>query len=139
MERQRELIRTLNVGKYSFDIKVNRQIALDAFKKYPNFWKAIAAISKNGISETDIEDVNTVSELLENNDIIADEKPDFAKYVLQKMVEAADANVDTNEFISYCIDNDVEDVVFEKIVEFALMGFTGGKGAKKPKVKVTLE
>lgn len=138
MDKQRELIRTLNVGKYSFDIKVNRQMALDAFKHNEKFWNVIANLSKRGVDVENIGDIDKVAEILEENDILDSEKPKFVEFILPKMIEASGADVDYNEFIDYCKEQEVDDIVNDKIVEFAMLGFTEGKSVKTPKVKVVL-
>lgn len=139
-DKIRELIRECNVGEYSFDILVNRNIVLEAFKKHPVLWKALMDQTKKGKKNVeDLEDIETMIEILEMNDALAEEIPAFVADILPDMIKAADSNVDANEFLNYCAENEVDDIVNDEIYQFALLGFIEGKSAKKPKVKVSFK
>ena len=139
-DKIRELIRECNVGEYSFDILVNRNIVLEAFKKHPALWKALMDQTKKGKKNVeDLEDIETMIEILEMNDALAEERPAFVADILPDMIKAADSDVDANEFLNYCVENEVDDIVNDEIYQFALLGFIEGKSAKKPKVKVSFK
>lgn len=139
-DKIRELIRECNVGEYSFDILVNRNIVLEAFKKHPVLWKALMDQTKKGKKNVeDLEDIETMIEILEMNDALAEEIPAFVADILPDMIKAADSDVDANEFLNYCAENEVDDIVNDEIYQFALLGFIEGKSAKKPKVKVSFK
>lgn len=132
----RELVKKMYVGDYTFDIKTNRQIVLDAFKKYPKFWEIINNAQKLDVNN--IDDIGVFENLLDANDEMEKDKPAFCEYLLPIMIKLAGENIDVNEFWSYCKENEVEDIVYDKILEFSMLGFTNDKGEKKPKVKVNL-
>lgn len=136
MERQRQLDKECIVGEYAFKIAVNRQMVLDAFKHTPELWNTINKISKSGVSSEDINDIETLATIMADNDIVDREKPKFVSYILPRMVELAEENIDCEEFIAYCEENAVDDIVYDNILEFAMLGFTEGRSAKKPKVAV---
>lgn len=139
-DKIRELIRACNVGKYSFDILVNRNIVLEAFKKHPVLWKALMDQNKKGRRKLeDLEDVETMIEFLEMNDALAEEIRAFVADILPDMIKAADSDVDAKEFLEYCVENEVDDIVNDEIYQFALLGFIEGKSAKNPKVKVSFK
>lgn len=141
MEEKRELVKRIVIEgtKYDFDVIVNRQIVLDAFKKNKKFWEVLTKVSKEGYSDGFVDDIDKFAKLVEENDIIEQEKPKFVECILPKMVELAGSNVDALEFLDFCKENEVEDTIYDKIVEFAMLGFTGGKSVKKPKLKVMFE
>ena len=139
-DKIRELIRACNVGEYSFDILVNRNIVLEAFKKHPVLWKALMDQNKKGRRKLeDLEDVETMIEFLEMNDALAEEIQAFVADILPDMIKAADSDVDAKEFLEYCVENEVDDIVNDEIYQFALLGFIEGKSAKNPKVKVSFK
>lgn len=135
----RMLRKNCEVGKYKFDIAINRQIVLDGFEQFPELWKIIVKSEKEGSSIEDIEDVKLLTELLDKNDEIEELTSKFVQYILPKMVELAGEDVDCDEFYRYCVRNDADQELDIAIFDFAMLGFTDGKGAKKPKVKVSLK
>lgn len=141
MTNQRELVRRFTVGEYSFDMKINRQLALDAFKVNKKFWHLITSNADKGLDvEKSMADIDTFAKLLEQNDEMDELRPAFCEYILPRMTELAGETVDTNAFFEYCEENGVLDEVYSKILEFAMLGFSVGRSEqKKPKVKVTLE
>lgn len=139
-DKIRELIRSCNVGEYSFDILVNRNIVLEAFKKHPALWKVLMEQSKKGKRNVeDLEDLETILEILDLNDTVAEEIPAFVADILQDMIKAAGSDVDAKEFLDYCVENEVDDIVNEEIYQFALLGFIEGRSEKKPKVNVSFK
>lgn len=137
--RTRQLRRKLNVGEYSFDIQIDRQILMETFKAHPKLWEVMSNASEEKADISKIKSIDEVSELLEQNDIIEEEKPLFCKDALAKMAVSAGSDVDVDKFIEYCEDNYCDEEVYDKVFEFALLGFTVGKGEeKKPKLKVQL-
>lgn len=138
-DKIRELIKRCSVGKYSFDIVVNRDIARKGFEKNPKLFKILmnkAKASANGIDEDDVE---TILQFIELNDAMATDMPKFVADVLPEMIKAAGEEVDAQEFLAYCEKNDVDDIVNQEIYSFALLGFTEGRSVKKPKVNVAFE
>ena len=132
----RELVRKCNVGKYSFDIVVNRDIARKGFEKNPKLFKILMDRAKASSKGVDEDDVETILQFIELNDAMSKDMPKFVADVLPEMIKAANEEVDAQEFIEYCIKNEVDDVVNQEIYSFALLGFIEGKSVKKPKVKV---
>lgn len=139
-DKIRELIRECSVGKYTFDILVNRNIVLEAFKKHPKLWKILMEQTKKGKRNVeDLDDVETILELLDLNDTVTEEIPAFVADILPDMIKAAGSDIDAKKFLEYCVENEVDDIVNNEIYQFALMGFTEGKSAKNPKVKVAFK
>lgn len=141
MEHLRKLIKRCTVGKYSFDVAINRQIVLEGFKKFPSLWKAVTKAAPAGKDGVDTGDIEALAEIMETNDILLDEMPKFVAFLLPKMIGEADneAEVDCDEFLEYCRDNEVDDEFNTAMFEFAMLGFTDGRSEKKPKVKMSLK
>lgn len=140
MTNQRQLIRKLTVGDYSFDIQINRQLVLDAFKRHPQLWKIISEGVKEGDAEVKIDDIDEFSKLLDKNDAMESEIPAFCEDLLPRMVALAGGELNSSEFFAYCDNNGVLEEVNAKLLEFAMLGFSAGRSEKKtPKLKVTLE
>ena len=138
-DKMRELVRKCNVGKYSFDIVVNREIVRKGFEKHPELLKIAMSSSKYKFKNIDdIDDVETILEILDKNDVVAEEMPKFVADILPDMIEAAKEKVDAKEFLDYCVKNEVDDIVIQELYGFALLGFTEGRSVKvrTPKVKV---
>lgn len=139
MGKERQLITEVNVGKYKFDIKVTRQIVYEAFKKHEELWDVMMKMSGSDIVDGKVGKLDDFMNVLDTNDVITEDKPKFIRCILPKMIEEAGAAVNSDEFLDYCEENDVIDVVENEIFNFAMMGFTGGRSvqaANKPKVKV---
>lgn len=140
MANQRQLIRKLTVGDYSFDIQINRQLVLDAFKRHQKLWKIISESAKDGDTEVKIDDIDEFSKLLDKNDAMESEIPAFCEDLLPKMVALAGGDINASEFFAYCDDNGVLEEVNAKLLEFAMLGFSVGRSEKKaPKLTVKLE
>lgn len=141
-ETNRTLKKACSVGEYTFDVAINRQIVLDAFVKFPKLWKLITKAGKNkdAIADPDkiIGDIDALARLLEENDALEELIPAFVRYILPKMVEAAESELDCDEFLDYCERMDCDDEFNAAIFDFAMLGFTDGRSVKKPKVKVSL-
>ena len=75
---------------------------------------------------------------MEENDALEELIPAFVRYILPKMVEAAESELDCDEFLDYCERMDCDDEFNAAIFDFAMLGFTDGRSVKKPKVKVSL-
>lgn len=139
MEHFRQLIKKCTVGEYTFDVVTNRQIVLDGFKEFPKLWETVIKskdVSKNGDFASDI---YAFEETLNKNDYLVNSIADYVAFVLPKMVEEAGSTLDCAKFLEYCRENDVDEEFNNAIFEFAMMGFTDGRGEKKPKVKVVLK
>ena len=52
------------------------------------------------------------------------------------MLALADDETNPDELIKYCEENEVDDLFFEEVIKFMMLGFTKGKAEKKPKVNV---
>lgn len=137
MENLRTLVKRCTVGEYSFDVAINRQIVLDGFKEYPALWKLMNDTSKAGKADTN--DITVLAELMNENDLLEDEIAKFVPFILPKMVEAAGEQLDCDAFYEYCRVNEVDDEFNRAMYEFAMLGFTGGRSEKKPKVKMSLK
>lgn len=143
MEHLRKFIKRCTVGKYSFDVAINRQIVLDGFKEFPALWKSISKNERTTKNDIDTGDIYELEALMKENDILVDEIPKFVEFILPKMVVEADAefggSFNCNEFFEYCRINDVDDEFSSAMFEFAMLGFTDGRSEKKPKVKMSLK
>ena len=140
MATQRQLIRKLTVGDYSFDIQINRQLVLDAFKRHQKLWKIISESAKEGDAEVKIDDIDEFSKLLDKNDAMESKIPAFCEDWLRRMGALAGGELNSSEFFAYWDDNGVLEEVNAKLLEFAMLGFSAGRSEKKtPKLKVTLE
>lgn len=141
-ETNRTLKKACSVGEYTFDVAINRQIVLDAFVKFPKLWELITKAGKNkdAIADPDkiIGDIDALARLLEDNDALEELIPAFVRYILPKMVDAAESELDCDEFLDYCERMDCDDEFNAAIFDFAMLGFTDGRSVKKPKVKVSL-
>lgn len=139
MEHLRKLVKRCTVGEYSFDVAINRQIVLDGFKEYPTLWKMMNDTSKNSGGNIDTDDISVLGELMNANDAMEDEVEKFIVFILPKMIEEAGEQVDCDAFLEYCRENDVDDEFVRAMFDFAMLGFTGGRSEKKPKVKMSLK
>jgi len=141
-ETKRTLKKACSVGEYTFDVAINRQIVLDAFVKFPELWKLItkAGKDKDAIANPDkiIDDIDALARLMGENDALEELIPAFVRYILPKMVEVAESELDCDEFLDYCERMECDDEFNSAIFDFAMLGFTDGKSEKKPKVKVSL-
>lgn len=145
-KRMRELRTTLTVGEYSFDIKIDRDILQKALAKNEGIWEFMQ--KQQDVSDVDVSKMSAKEfvELSMQQEKFYEDLDDFIADILPKMIEAAEENgekkfggtVDT--FLDYCDENGVLDDVELKIFQFAMLGFTGGRGnsTEKPKLKVMM-
>ena len=135
METLRKNTKHCSVGKYEFDVAINREIMRKGFKKCPNLWRMTAQAQQD---KADFSDVDKFLDLLDEAEKVNAELPIYVATVLPDMLELAGEKLDSSEIIKYCIKNQVGDQFYAKIYEFTLMGFTDGKSVKNPKVTVSL-
>lgn len=146
MARQRELIKHCTVEPYDFDIKVTRDMVYKAFKRHEALWEVIQnSQSTAEMANGRLGDLDSTMELLKANDVLEDEKPEFVADIFGEMVkEAKRADLKAldctpEEFLGYCDECGVLELVEDTIFDFAMQGFIGGKGVtanKKPLVTV---
>ena len=146
------------IGKYEFDLVITREIAFEALKRYPEYWKAlqkamsfrdIENIAKNNNLEKAKDsianiDFDTLVKLNETDIEISKCTPKIVKYALPKMLKLANDNTNAEELIKYCEENNVLDDFIRdgelqqgfisKVMEFIMLGFTKGRQAKVAKV-----
>lgn len=127
MSRQRQLITKVNVGEYSFDIAINRDILCSAFEKNEELWDMVIATNQD--KKAQIRAAFNIEKYV----------PKFIKDILPEMIKEANSDVNAEEFLEYCNENGVMKNVTAEIYRFALMGFTDGESkqsSQKPKVQV---
>ena len=151
-------IKHCKIGKYEFDLVITREIAVEALKRYPEYWKAlqkamsfrdIENIAKNNNLEKAKDsianiDFDTLVKLNETDIEISKWTPKIVKYALPKMLKLANDNTNAEELIKYCEENNVLDDFIRdgelqqgfnsKVMEFIMLGFTKGRQAKVAKV-----
>lgn len=144
--RLRELITHITVGEYSFDMKINRNILQQSLSKCDGIWEFMQDNQKLKQDDLDKLSVGEIMKKAEETDKFYENLDMFILDILPKMIAAAEEDkpkqfVGTvEEFLDYCDDNGVLDDVEMKIFEFAMLGFTGGKGntESKPKLEVKM-
>lgn len=146
MRRLRELITHITVGEYSFDIKITKAILHDSLEKCDGIWEFMQ--QNQELKEEDLGKmpVGEIMKKAEETDRFYECLDEFIADILPKMIAAAEEstgkqfNGTIDEFLDYCDENDVLDDVEMKLFEFAMLGFTGGKGntESKPKLKVVM-
>lgn len=138
MGKSTEFRKHCTVGEYSFDLCVNRDVVLDTLRVNEKFWTAMnkATKDKKGVEDVDLDDINEVIKIMAINDEMEEETPAVVSYILPKMLALADDETNPDELIKYCEENEVDDLFFEEVIKFMMLGFTKGKAEKKPKVNV---
>lgn len=126
------------VGKYEFDICVDRNMVLNAYKNNEKYWLLQNKVVKNSSKFENTENLNidNVKFLADLQDELFAEIPKVVRYILPEMVDKAESTLDVDEFLKYCEEQNVEQLFYEGIIEFLNLGFTNGKIVKEPKVEV---
>lgn len=157
---ERKLVKHFTIGELSFDLAINRKMAIDGFKAYPQYWELInksdtlkKAINDKGEVKTD--NLN-VAEMIEVTSQLEEYSYEIATYLLPKMLEYAETNGNSDKqeyadkIIEYCneyeclldyVDEDTDETVkgfISLAMEFVLQGFTSGGEKKKSKVKIVM-
>ena len=139
--------KTVTVGKYEFNISVDRDMVADAFDKYPKLLTLIIKYSDGNENPDEkaillraIEDGNFKT-LLKSNEEIAE----IVKYLFPLMLKKADKFYETDnasksqEILDYIYENEADEVFFSSVFEFIVSVFTDGVEEKKPKVKFVMK
>lgn len=138
------ITKTVTVGKYTFDVSVDRAIVCDAFEKYPDLMEFLFKNAKVG-EENEVV-VNAIRNknlemLLDSTDKIKE----LVYYAFPTMVKKADDFRGTenykrvDEIIKYIEDNDVDADFSTAMFEFICLGFTPDTNEKRPKVKFQIK
>lgn len=144
--RDRELRTTITVGEYSFDMKITRDILQNALSKSEGVWAYMQKQQEaENVDASKLSAKEFVQVAMEQEKFYED-LDDFIADILPKMIEAAYEDKESefkgtvDEFLDYCDDNGVLDDVELKIFQFAMLGFTGGRGntTTEPKLKVIM-
>lgn len=133
-----KLIKQVELGKYTFNISINRAIFLDINDKFPDFFKKAIEFSKD---REDIQESlanGKMRDLLEYQDYINSRLPEIIKFSLPLLLKEADDKTNALEIIDYAIDNNVEMQMNNALMEFIISVFTQGE-LKKPKVKFSIK
>ena len=146
-KRTRELRTRLTVGEYSFEIKITRDILQKALENSAGIWDYMQ--KQQGADDVDVSKLSAKEfvEVAMEQEKFYEDLDDFIVDILPKMVDAAYEDRDSEfkgtveEFLDYCDDNGVLDDVEFKIFQFAMLGFTGGRGnsTTSPKLKVVID
>jgi hypothetical protein len=134
------LIKHISVGKYEFNVGIDRAITVDVFEHFPELMEYLlenqSAGDENKIVINAIKD-KTLGKLLESTDKIKD----LVKYAFPFILAKADKEQadKADEIIDYIYENEVEDEFSNAVFEFICLGFTEGTSDKKPKVKFTMK
>lgn len=135
------LLKHIEVGDYTFDVALNRDIIADSFESFPDLMDFLLSADKGKadvVSKAIRE--KKVRQVLSMNDDI--EK--FVKFAFPRMLEAADKEKGTSnaekaeEILNYISENDVDTEFNAAMFKFICSGFTPETAGKKPKVKFNM-
>lgn len=130
----------ISVGKYEFDVGVDRAITVDVFEHYPDLMEYLLNSNAKGDENTIVINAikeKTLGKLLESTDQIKD----LVKYAFPLLLAKADEKQadKADEIIEYIYENEVEDEFSNAVFEFICLGFTADTSEKKPKVKFIMK
>lgn len=127
------LVNECIIGKYTFNIAINRKLAIDILEKYPDYWEMLQEVQSRQ-DEKGLSDFKTVIAGLK----VMEKRNEVAEYALPLMLKLAKDNTKAGEIIKYSKEVKAIDALLNKISEFLLVGFTKGVAVETPTVEVKL-
>ena len=131
-----KLIKEVEFGELKFKISINRDIALKVSEKFPEFIsRAIDASDRPSVKDA-IKN-GELRQLLNENDYINEMLPKIVEYVFPLILSEAGDKTKAEDIIKYAIENDADEILYSKIWEFILLGFTQ-REVKIPKISINI-
>ena len=135
----------IECGEYSFDIAVDRDIAVRTMEAFPDlceymFTKARESAGKIEAKTDDFQFLMDSIHKKELHKLYEQERnyEEFIKYAFPLMLKKAGSDLDAKEIINYVYENGVDTEFNTALYEFILMGFTQGEVTKKKKVNFSI-
>ncbi len=146
MKNLKPLIKECKIGEKEFNLAIHRDLAVEILAKFPKYWEIatkhenLIKIKEDGTYDIKHQELNIkkLGELMEAENEISEMLPKIMDYAIPKMLKLAQCEMGYQEILDYCVDNYAEDEFFAKSMEFIMLGFTKGKTAKVPKVKIQM-
>ena len=143
------LTKHIECGKYSFDVAIDREIAIKAMEEYPDLAEFVFNQAKKELKtpksstkqkdEIDllIDNIRSkkTQELLNREEMLKE----CAKFAFPLMLKKAGSELNAEEIIDYIYENNVESEFSSGIYEMILKGFTQSEVLGKPKTNFAMK
>lgn len=130
----------IDCGVYSFDVVIDRDIAIEALEEYPALAEYVFTQAEEGAkkpstkkeTETDFVIRAIKEKRLKDYFQTAEMLKECAKFAFPKMLKKAGSDLNAQEIIEYVYENNVQEEFCSNIFELVILGFTQREvGAKK--------
>lgn len=140
------LTKHIDCGIYSFDVAIDRDIAIRAMEAFPDlaayvFEQAKQEVKNKGNKKKDEFDVlieniraKTTSQMMKSEENLKE----CVKFAFPLMLAKAGSDLNSEEVIAYIYDNNVDDEFNIGIYEMIMLGFTQSEVPDKPKVNFAM-
>lgn len=143
----KSLTKHIECGKYSFDVVINRDIAVKAMEEYPDLAEYVFNQAKKEIKEKDNGKKDEIDILVANikskqtSEMFRQEEllKECVKFAFPLMLKESGCAYDAKEIIDYIYENGVEDDFNAAMYELILLGFTQREVSTKPKVNFSMK
>lgn len=143
----KSLTKHIECGKYSFDVTINRDIAVKAMEEYPDLAEYVFNQAKKEIKEKDNGKKDEIDILVANikskqtSEMFRQEEllKECVKFAFPLMLKESGCAHDAKEIIDYIYENGVEDDFNAAMYELILLGFTQREVSTKPKVNFSMK
>lgn len=141
-------IKHIECGKYSFDVVINRDIAVRSMEAFPDLAEYIFNQAKQELKENKKNSIKDEFDLIVEN--IREKKmseffkqeellKECVKFAFPLMLKESGSNENAQEIIDYVYENGVDDKFNAGIYEMILEGFTQREVSSKPKVNFSMK
>jgi len=134
-----DLRKHIECGEYSFDVAIDRDIAVKSFEEFPKLSEYVFTTARDNARNNNAKKQDEIDILVSNirnkkmNELYEQEESlkQCVKFAFPLMLKKAGSELDANTIIDYIYENGVADEFNAGIYEMILLGFTQREVVKK--------